>query len=117
MDETQRAKSLVEDCALKGMRSHQIYNELEKVRLNGYLSEEKVEEIITAVAVGKHFATPTAGPCLPKLIGVIAVIMGIGGILLQTTAHNMPARASPGGLAIAAVVLGLALLFKPSWLE
>ena len=53
------------------------------------------------------------GTTLPRIVGSIAVVLGVGALWVAASGPTMR-RHSPGGYGLMAVILGVILIVKPS---
>ncbi len=89
---------------MKGGTKRAIRRSLDAEGMGGLLDDYEIEAIITEARAAGHFIPRRESPVLPRLTGIVAVIMGTGSILFAS-----------GRYGLLAIVLGLLLIFKPGW--
>lgn len=105
----ERAKEL----AMNHMSAAAISQVLEKEGLGGFLNQFELEKIVAEAGWIRGMLPEKPKTTFPRIIGLIAVIMGIAAILLEGPGPSVR-RYSPSGYGFLAVILGLVLIFKPS---
>jgi hypothetical protein len=111
-----KARALTEELALKGASISAIKKQLKKSGLDESISPFEIEQITLRTEALKGFLPRRPGTTLPRVIGTIAVLMGIGAMWLGTNGGPpVHGRYSPGGYGMAALILGLVLILKPQF--
>jgi len=109
----EKARALTEELALKGASIRAIRRQLKKSGLEESISPFEIEQITLRTEALKGFLPRQPGTVLPRVIGTLAILMGIGAMWLGTNAPPVHGRYSPGGYGMAALILGLVLILKP----
>ncbi|WAC20776.1 hypothetical protein OVA24_05195 [Luteolibacter sp. SL250] len=102
----------VKELAFKGMRSARILRILEKEGYGGLLDLQEVEALANEAAAAKSLMPRGPGKTLPRVFGTIAILAGIGAMMLGDGYHG---RHSPAGYGLIAIILGGILVLKPCW--
>lgn len=100
------------DLALEGLSAAMIRTKLEERGFGGLLEQEEIESIITEIVAVRNLVPQRPSRIWPRVVGVIAILMGLGGIALG---GSQSARYSPNGYGLWAVILGIVLVIKPGW--
>ena len=112
----EKARALTEELALKGASIRAIRRQLKKSGLEESISPFEIEQITLRTEALKGFLPRQPGTVLPRVIGTLAILMGIGAMWLGTNAPPpVHGRYSPGGYGMAALILGLVLILKPQF--
>jgi len=101
----------VKELAFKGMGSARIERILEKEGYVGLIDPWELEALINQAAAARSLLQKGPGKTLPRIIGIISILLGIAAISLGSG----PGRYSPAGYGWPAVILGVILLLKPCW--
>ena len=102
------AKERAKELAVQGHSKAAIKKRLEKEGMAGLLDDYSLQAIVTEGHAIGHFMPAKPNKFLARIIGVIAVLMGIGGLYLGGTG-----RWAPGKYGWAALCLGAILIFQP----
>ena len=102
------AKERAKELAVQGHSKTAIRKRLEKEGMAGLLDDYSLEAIVSEGRSIGHFMPAKPNKLLARVVGVIAVIMGIGGLYLGGTG-----RWAPGNFGWAALCLGAILIFQP----
>jgi hypothetical protein len=91
MNSSELAKEMAQDLFLEGKSVAQVRRELNKMGFSEHLQHGELERLSYSVRTAIDFNAREAsrgGHCLARSFGVIAIIMGICGILLQVSASD-----------------------------
>jgi hypothetical protein len=102
----------VKELNFKGTGSARIRRILEKEGYGGLLDPWEVEALANEAAAARSLRPKGPGKTLPRIIGIMAVLAGIGAIALGRDYHG---RHSPAGYGLIAIILGGILVLKPCW--
>ncbi len=102
------AKERAKELAVQGHSNTAIRKRLEKEGMGGLLDDYSLQAIVTEGRAIGHLMPAKPNKVLARIVGVIAVVMGIGGLYLGGTG-----RWSPGSYGWAALCLGAILIFQP----
>lgn len=105
------AKDAVKDLAAAGLSTSAIQKKLTEKGFGGLLDKAEVEMIVTQVRAVMNLGPQRPGRFWPRVIGVVAIVMGIGALSLGGSGG--PGRYSPRGYGSWALVLGIILVLKP----
>src|SRR6478609_7540691 len=85
---------------------------LEEEGFGGLLDRSDIEAIVTETEFIRGMLPESPNKLMPRIIGVIAVIMGVAAMSLG----GMPSARgySPAGYGLPALILGIILIVKPS---
>ena len=86
---------------------------LEDEGLGGLLAQSELESIMIEAKAIQSLIPERPRNTLPRMVGTIAMMMGVAGIWIEMGAIHFT-RSSPGGYGVAAVILGVILVLKPS---
>ena len=115
--ERKTPQEIVRELAFKGYSREKILRKLKARRMDQRLDPEELQSIMREARVAKAYTSRRPSRVLPRLIGVLAIIMGIGAVMVDFNTPDMPTptarRYSPTGFGFIAIVLGLILIFKP----
>jgi hypothetical protein len=104
------AKDAVKDLAAAGLSTTAIRKKLEEKGLGGLLDKAEVEMIVTQVRAAMNLRPQRTGKFWPRVIGVIAIVMGIGALSLGGPGAG---RYNPGHYGVWVLILGIILVLKP----
>lgn len=77
------------------------------------IEEEELEKIFVEAAMARRMMPPKVNKTLPRVIGVIAILMGIAAIYIGSDGLSVGRRYSPRGYGYLAIILGVVLIVKP----
>jgi hypothetical protein len=100
------------ELALQHKNAQQIADLLEEQGLGGILDRFEIESIFVESESVRRMLPERPSKILPRIIGLIAVIIGIAGIWIGV-GNSFSSNYSLAGYGIAAVILGIILIFKP----
>jgi hypothetical protein len=100
------------DFALQHKDARQIADLLEEQGLGGMLDQFELESIVIESESVRRMLPERLGRALPRIIGLIAVALGIAGLWIGV-GNSFSSDYSLSGYGIAAVILGIILIFKP----
>jgi uncharacterized protein YjeT (DUF2065 family) len=100
------------ELALQHKNSQQIADLLEEQGLGGILDRFEIESIVVESESVRRMLPERPSKILPRIIGLIAVIIGIAGIWIGV-GNSFSSNYSLAGYGIVAVILGIILIFKP----
>jgi len=106
------AKEAARDLAIEGLSPAAIRKRLEELGFGAVLDQTEIEAIVTEARTARNLLPRQPSRILPRVIGVIAILMGIGGMALGGFPYG---RYSPQGYGFWAVILGAILVIKPGW--
>jgi hypothetical protein len=89
-----------------------IIESLKAEGFDGLLDRYEVEAILVEADSIRQMLPDRPSKILPRMIGLVAVIMGVAGMCI--TMGQSSGRHTPSGYGIAAVILGLILIIKPT---
>lgn len=107
------AKELAKTLAAEGHSATKIRTELDEQGFEGLLGHIEIESLVIAAGAAKNLVPSRPSRLWPRVVGLIAVLLGLGGIALGGL--GIGGRYSPAGLGATALILGLILLIKPGW--
>lgn len=102
------AKERAKELAVQGHSKATIKKKLEKEGMGGLLDDYALQAIVTEGHAIGHFMPAKANKFIARIVGVIAVLMGLGGLYLGGTG-----RWAPGNYGWTALCLGAILIFQP----
>lgn len=105
----------VRDLAMEGLSAADIQKTLEARGMAGHPGQSEIEAIVTEVRAGMNLVPQRPSRILARMIGVIAIVMGIVGLMIGTLDQFHVYRYSPGGYGLLTVILGAILVIRPSW--
>ena len=108
------AVELVGELAYSGESIEAIQDELRRNGLDSVLREQELEAKYFEARAAKRMIPKHESKVLPRIIGVISILLGCCGIWL-TVGSEISSSRSPGGLGFFSVIVGLVLLIKPDW--
>ena len=111
-------ETLAKQLAFDGCSEEEIRRELEARGMGGILDEENLRTIILEANTARHFMQRRPSRKWPRVIGWVAVIMGVCGVILGATDADLyysNRRYSPGGYGFLGIIFGLILILKPEW--
>ncbi len=80
----------------------------------GLLEQSEVEALVAKARMIQKMIPERPGTFFPRLIGMVAVLVGIGGMILGASGPWL-SRCSPAGYGVNAAVLGIILIVRPWW--
>lgn len=84
--------------------------------LGGLLSTEEIAALVIEAHAALSLIPPRPSRVWPRLIGIIAILMGIAAIYIEKDSQmSSPRRYSPAGYGLFAILLGITLILKPTW--
>ncbi len=92
----------------------QVVSSLEAEGLGQLLEESELETIYLEAMMVRRMLPPRTKKTLPRVIGVIAIFMGIAAVYIGSDGPSVGRRYSPGGYGYLAIILGVLLIVKPS---
>ena len=107
------AKSLVVDLAARGLTKRAIEKTLERRGAGELLLPHEVEECIVEGRAARERIPHRPARTWLRVLGVLAILMGIGGILLN--GDRGFGRLSPAGVGALSILVGIVLVIKPTW--
>jgi|GEM_PF-5967771 len=102
----------VKELAFKGTGTARIQRILGKEGYVGLLDSREVEALANEAAAARNLMPKGPGKTLPRIIGLMAILAGIGAMVLG---QDYQGRHSPAGYGLIAIILGGILLLKPCW--
>ena len=108
-------KNAVTDLAMEGLSAADIQKTLKERGIVVHLGQAEIDDIVTEVRAGMNLAPRRPSWLLARVVGVIAILMGIVGLAIGTLDQFHVDRYSPGGYGLLAVILGAILVIRPSW--
>ena len=116
MEDPVDPKDAVQDLAMDGLTAEDIQKTLEERGTGCHLAQTEIEGIVTEVRAGLNLVPPRPSWILARVVGVIAILMGMVGLAIGTLDQfHVYSRYSPGGYGLLAFILGAILVIKPSW--
>lgn len=91
-----------------------IVRSLENEGLGHLLEGFELDSIVAEAESIRRMLPERPRKTLPRVIGMVAIIMGLAGMWIGMGGPSVR-RYSPGSYGIAAVILGVILILKPSW--
>jgi len=114
MDRRFQAIERTEQLAMEGHSPSRIRRILRKEGLEEQLVAGEIERIIARLDTLRRLIPRRPGRLLPRVIGVVAVLMGAGAIILGFQGGiGAPGRRNPAAFGAVALVLGIILIVKP----
>lgn len=113
MDQRFQAIERAEKLAMDGHSASHIRQMLRKEGLENHLVTGEIERIIARVDTVRRFIPRRPGRILPRVVGIIAVLMGAGAIVLGSHGTGASGRRNPAAFGVVALVLGIILIVKP----
>lgn len=108
----EQLKDWVEEQFLQGVSVRKLHRDLESREWTGILSDYQIEQISVRVGAVLSLKPSKLGKCLPRVVGVLAIVLGIGAIVVgQGGPHS--GRYSPTRYGIFALILGVILVVRP----
>lgn len=108
-------KEAVRDLAIHGHPSATIQKMIEERGCGGHLDQPAIETLVTEARAARNLVPAQPSHIVSRVIGAIAILMGIGGLAIGTIGEFHPSRYSPDGVGFWAVILGALLVIKPGW--
>jgi hypothetical protein len=109
LDAIDRAK----DLAMNGLSAGEIHRELVKEGMGHPLHPSEIQRLMLKVDMVRYLPPKPQRFHFARCVGVIAVVLGLGAILLGYSSPGMRKR-GPGRMGVIALVLGIVLVAKPS---
>ena len=106
---------VIKDLAMEGLSADDILKTLEARDMVAHPGRSEIESIVAEVRTGMNLVPQRSSRLLARIIGVIALVMGIGGMMIGTMDQFHVHRYSPGGYGLLAAILGAVLIIKPGW--
>ena len=106
------AREVAKSLACEGLSAPSIEKELQAREMDGLLDRAEIESIATAARAAGAMIPRGPSTNLSRVIGFLAVLFGLGGILIGGGSIG---RYSPASLGLGAIILGLILILKPGW--
>ena len=103
----------MEDQLLAGKSLQVVRREIDDKGWEGILGDVRIERISIRVKAAQELKPPKLGKFLPRLIGTIAILLGVGAIIIDG-GTSYSSRYSPGRYGWVALILGVILVVKPS---
>ena len=107
------ARERAMELAMKYDEMEQLVSALEAEGLGGLLDESELEQIYLEAMMVRRMLPPKTKKTLPRVIGVIAILMGIAAIYIGSDGPSVGRRYSPRGYGYLAIILGVVLIVKP----
>lgn len=99
---------------MKHDEMEQLVSALEAEGLGGLLDESELEQIFVEGVMVRRMLPKKTKKTLPRVIGVIAVLMGIAAVYFGSDGSVGGRGYSPGKYGYLAIILGTVLIVKPS---
>ncbi len=117
MDSTNQIKAIdarefVRDLTIKGFRKKEIIKKLEQAGMKDVLDFLEIQNAIESGKVMRGMLPQHQTYTLPRIVGSLAILMGLGAILLVITSKTVTSRGMIR-FGLIAVGLGAYLVFKP----
>lgn len=101
------------DLAMKGLSAGEIHRELVKEDMGHLLHPTEIQRLLLKTDMVRYLHPRPRRFHFARCVGVLAVVLGLGGILLGFTSPGMR-KHGPGKLGTIALVLGIVLIVRPS---
>ena len=113
MSKYTEAKERAKELAIESGNVTAIRKKLEDEGFGGLIEQSELEAIVTESDYIRRMLPERPKKTLPRLIGLMAVIMGVAAMYIGASGPSVR-RYSPGGYGLAAIILGVILIIKPS---
>lgn len=107
------ARERAKELALKTGDVGAIRKKLEEEGLGGLIDRYELDAIVVEAAYIRRMLPERPRKTLPRIVGTIAVTFGVAAMWIGSNGPSVR-RYSPGGYGLAAVILGIILIVKPS---
>lgn len=107
------ARDRAMELAMKYEEMEQLVSALEAEGLGGLLDESELEQIFVEGVMVRRMLPPKTKKTLPRVIGVITILMGIAAVYIGSDGSLGRGRQSPRGYGYLAIILGVVLIVKP----
>ncbi|MFT4176491.1 MAG: hypothetical protein QM627_07525 [Luteolibacter sp.] len=114
MEHKDQAQEIAKKLAVEGRSASAIQSELDKNGYGGLLDPLQIEMIVTEARAAANLIPKRPSHVWPRILGIVAVLMGFGGLALDDFAGSSH-RYHPYGAGLLAVILGIILILKPGW--
>ena len=101
------------ELALMHGNANLIARSLENEGLGHLLERFELDSLVAETESIRRMLPERPRKTLPRVIGLVAIIMGVAGMWIGTGGASVR-RYSPGGYGIVAVILGVILILNPS---
>ncbi len=101
------------ELAMKYDEMDQLVSALEAEELGQLLEESELEQIFMEAVMVRRMLPKKTKKTLPRVIGVIAILMGIAAVYIGSDGSLGRGRQSPRGYGYLAIILGVVLIVKP----
>lgn len=101
------------DLAMRGLSAGEIHRELVKEDMGHLLHPTEIQRLLLKTDMVRYLHPKPQGFHFARCVGVLAVVLGLGAILLGFTSPGMR-KHGPGKMGAIALVLGIVLIAKPS---
>lgn len=110
-------REIAQNLAMKGYAKERIRRKLKARGMAHRLDDDELLAIMREVKVAKAYHSRRPSRMLPRVIGLIAIILGIGAVMTGANNQGTPTTRyySPVVCGFAAIILGLILILKPGW--
>ena len=107
------ARERAKELAIESGNVAAIRKKLEDEGLGGLVDQFELESIVAESDYIRRMLPERPKKTLPRVIGFIAVIMGVAAMYIGAGGLSVR-RYSPSGYGLAAVIIGIILIVKPS---
>ncbi len=91
----------------------EVVSSLEAEGLGQLLDASELESIFMEAVMVRRMLPPRTQKTLPRVVGVIAILMGIAAVYIGSEGPSTR-RYSPSGYGVIAILIGLVLIVKPA---
>jgi uncharacterized protein YjeT (DUF2065 family) len=107
------ARERAKELALKTSNVGTIRKKLEEEGLGQLIDRYELDSIVAEAAYVRRMLPEGPRKVLPRIVGTIAVALGVAAMWIGSNGPSVR-RYSPNGYGLAAVILGIILIVKPS---
>ncbi len=105
-------REFVRDLTVEGLSRREINEALEEKKMDGILDFLEIQDATENGKIKRGMLPNHPSYTLPRIVGIVAICMGLGSILLLITSETTTSRSLPY-LSIISLTLGCVLVWNP----